>query len=186
MYNPQGSFTREGYELLEVMAGLGMGLDLSHMNERSALQALDRYEGAILATHANVRSILRQPDNERHFTDLTIRRLIERGGVMGVLPFGKFIRPGWSASDDPRETTLDHLLAHIDAICQIAGDARHVGLGTDFDGGFGWPHVPCEIDTIADLQKLDQCLRERGYSAEDASGILGGNWRALLERTLPA
>jgi microsomal dipeptidase-like Zn-dependent dipeptidase len=46
--------------------------------------------------------------------------------------------------------------------------------------------VPCEIDTIADLQKLDQCLRERGYSAEDASGILGGNWRALLERTLPA
>ena len=110
-------------------------------------------------------SILRQPDNERHFTDLTIRRLIERGGVMGVLPFGKFIRPGWSASDDPSQTTLDHLLAHIDAICQIAGDARHVGLGTDFDGGFGWPHVPCEIDTIADLQKLDQRLRERGYSA---------------------
>ncbi len=186
MYNPQGSFTREGHELLEVMSGLGMGLDLSHMNEKSALQALDRYEGAVLASHANVRSILRQTDNERQFTDLTIRRLIERDGVMGVLPFGKFIRPGWSSGDDPQQTTLDHLLAHIDAICQIAGDARHVGLGTDFDGGFGWPHVPYEINTIADLQKLAPRLQERGYSAEDASAILGGNWRALLERTLPA
>lgn len=186
MFNPQGSFTREGFELLEVMAGLRMTLDLSHMNERSALQALDRYEGPIIASHANVRAVLRQPDNERHFTELTIRRLVERGGVMGVVPFARFIRPGWSSGDDPRQTTLDHLVAHIDAICQIAGDARHAGLGTDFDGGFGWPHVPHEIETIADLQKLGPRLVERGYSAEDAAAILGGNWRAMLERALPA
>jgi membrane dipeptidase len=156
------------------------------MNEKSALQALDRYEGAILATHANARALLHQPDNERHLTDLTIRRLVEREGVIGMLPFGKFIRPDWSAGDDPMLTTLDHLLAHIDHICQLVGDARHVGLGTDFDGGFGWPHVPYEIENIADLQKLAKRLVERGYGEDDATAILGGNWRALLARTLPA
>jgi membrane dipeptidase len=186
MLNPGGSFTREGYELLEVMAGLGLTLDLSHMNERSALQALDRYEGPIVATHANARALLRQPDNERHFTDQTIRLLVERGGIQGVLPFGRFLRPGWSASDPPSQTTLDHLLAHIDHICQIAGDARHVAIGSDFDGGWGWPAAPLEIDTIADLQKLAPRLMERGYSEDDTAAILGGNWRGFLERTLPA
>jgi membrane dipeptidase len=185
MLNPTGSFTREGYELLEVMASLGLVLDISHMNEKSALQALDRYEGPVVATHANARRLLRQTDNERHLTDTTIRLLVERDGIMGVLPFGKFIRPGWSRGDDPRLTTLDHLIAHIDAICQIAGDAHHAALGSDFDGGWGWPHGPLELDTAADLQKLGTRLSERGYAPEDIRAILGANWRGLLERTLP-
>ena len=140
--HPGEGFTREGYELLEVMAGLGLALDLSHMNERSALQALDRYEGPMVATHANCRALLRRPDDERHFTDQTIRRLVERDGVLGVLPYARWLRPGWSQAMTAHLTTLDHLVAHIDHICQIAGDARHVGLGTDFDGGWGWPQVP--------------------------------------------
>ena len=186
MYNPGGSFSREGNELLEVMAGLGMILDLSHMNEKSALQALDRYPGTIVATHANVRKLLKRPEDERHFTDQTIRALVERGGIMGVLPFNRFLRPGWSPTDDVNSTTLDHLLAHIDAICQIAGDALHVAIGSDFDGGFGWPNTPVEINTIADLQKLAPRLSERGYSEADIAAILGGSWRGMLERSLPA
>lgn len=186
MFNPTGSFTREGYELLEVMAGLGMVLDLSHMNEKSTLQALERYEGPIVATHANVRKLLKRPQDERHFTDQTIRALIERGGIMGVLPFDRFLRPEWHPSDAPNLTTLDHLLAHIDAICQIAGDARHVAIGSDFDGGWGWPNCPVEINTAADLQKLAPRLAEGGYSQEDIAAILGGSWRGMLERCLPA
>jgi len=186
MLNPGGSFEREGYELLDVMAGLGMVLDLSHMNERSALQALERYPGAIVASHANVRKLLKRPNDERHFTDQTIRALVERGGVIGMVPFNRFLRPEWHPSDDPRLTTLDHLLAHIDAVCQIAGDARHVGIGSDFDGGWGWPNCPVELDTCADLQKLGPRLAERGYTQDDIAAILGGNWRAMLERCLPA
>ena len=186
MLNPTGSFTHEGYELLEVMASLGMVLDLSHMNERSTLQALERYEGPIIASHANVRKLLKRPDDERHFTDQTIRGLVERGGIIGVIPFNRFLRPGWHPTDDPSLTTLDHLLAHIDAICQIAGDARHVALGSDFDGGWGWPNCPIELDTAADIQKLVPRLFERGYSQEDIAAILGGSWRAMLERCLPA
>jgi membrane dipeptidase len=180
-----GEFTREGLALLDIMAGLGYILDLSHMNEVSSLQALDRYDGPIVATHANARALLKNAESERQFTDHTIRRLIERGGVMGVVPYNRFLNHGWQNSDDRRTVTLCHLIAHIDHICQLAGNANHVGLGTDFDGGFGWPAVPYEIDTIADLQKLSSLLAKYGYNEENIAAILGENWRRQLERNLP-
>lgn len=185
MYEP-GGFTNEGMTVLEIMADLGFTLDLSHMTEESALQALDRYPGAIIASHANVRALLRGVEGERHFTDRTIQRLIERDGIMGVVPYNRFLKTTWSPGSNRETITLDTLAAHIDHICQLAGDALHVGLGSDFDGGFGWPAVPNEIDTIADLQKLAPVLSERGYDSQSIALILGGNWRRHLERTLPA
>lgn len=183
--NEHGGFTREGFALLEVMGGLGIPLDISHMTEESALQALDRYEGPVMATHANARALIKGVEGERHLTDSTIRRLIERDGVMGVLPYNRFLRPEWRNSDDRQRVTLHTLAAHIDHICQIAGDAQHAALGTDFDGGFGWPAVPYEINTIADLQKMVPVLADYGYGAESIGDIMGVNWRRFLERTLP-
>lgn len=180
-----GEFTREGYRLLEVMANCGFTLDVSHMSEKSCLQALDRYQGTVIATHANARAVLKSSQSERLLSDLQIRRLVERDGIIGVVPYGPFLRSGWSREDDPRLTTLDVLAAHIDHICQLAGDARHVGFGTDFDGGWGCQDAPMEIDTIADMQKLAPVLAERGYSSEDISAIFGITWRQFLERTLP-
>lgn len=179
-----GGFRPEGYKLLEVMADLGLTLDLSHMNEESALVALDRYEGPIIASHSNAAALLDGDVAKRHLSDLVLRRLIERDGIVGVLPFNKFLVRDWSNTDPKEKVRLVDLVAHIDHICQIAGDARHVGIGTDFDGGFGWAAVPAEIDTIADLQKLAPLLAERGYSTEDIAAILGRNWQHHLEKTL--
>lgn len=179
------SFTKEGYALLEVMESLGYTLDISHMNETSALQALDHYNGPVIASHANARALIKNIQGERQLTDQTIRRLIERDGVMGVIPFNHFLMPDWRLTDDRRLITLKTLAAHIDHICQLAGNSLHAAIGTDFDGGFGWPSVPYEIDTIADLQKLASILSEYGYAEENIANILGGNWRRHLERTLP-
>ncbi len=183
--NPQGKFSKEGFALLEAMAGLELTLDISHMNEISALTALDRYPGKVIASHANVRRLLTGAEGERHFTDLTIRRLVERGGVMGVIPFALFLDPEWNTAQERRSLPLSRLIDHIDAICQIAGSADHAGIGTDFDGGFGWPDVPDEIDTIADIQKVAGLLQDRGYSGEDISKIMGGNWLRFLQSSLP-
>jgi membrane dipeptidase len=180
-----GGFTRDGYQLLEVMGGLGYILDLAHMTEQSALQALERYDGTVIASHVNARALLKDLPGERHFTDTTIRRLAERGGVMGILPCNGFLLPGWKTSDDRRLVTLNHVAAHIDHVCQLTGSAGHVAIGTDFDGGFGWPAVPLEINTIADLPRLEILLAERGYSSEDIRAILHGNWQKILERSLP-
>jgi membrane dipeptidase len=179
-----GPLTREGYALLEAMASLGFGLDLSHMDVKSALQALDAYPGTILASHANAARLLKGLDSNRHLPDEVIHGLIERDGVIGVVPYNRFLLPGWSQSDSRQVVSLQHVVAQIDTLCQMAGDARHVGLGTDFDGGFGLQSVPSELDTIADLHKLVPLLSEKGYSGTDIAAIFGQNWIDRLQRVL--
>jgi len=180
-----GAFTAEGYELLDAMADLGFVLDISHMDTKSSLQALDHYRGSVVATHANARALLQEDTVERQLSDKAICKLIGRGGVMGVIPFNRFLRAGWQDADGREDISLDMLAAHIDHICQLAGNAWHAGLGSDFDGGIGLPHVPREIDSIADLPKLVPLLGNRGYKPEEIDAIMGSNWRRILEGALP-
>jgi membrane dipeptidase len=67
----------------------------------------------------------------------------------------------------------------------MAGDAMHVGLGTDYDGGFGVQSVPQEIDTIADLRKIAPLLADKGYTEEDIAAIFGANWLRVIRSVLP-
>jgi membrane dipeptidase len=182
-----GPLTPEGRKLLDVMAALGLILDLSHASDESFLQALDRFPGTVIASHANARALLKgfaRP--ERLLSDEMIRRLAEAGGIAGVVPYNRFLKAGWQPGDGKAAVTLADVVAHVDHICQVTGSAAHVGVGSDFDGGFGMERTPAEIDTIADLQKLDGALRARGYSPADVAGILGQNWINLLRRGLPA
>lgn len=177
-----GPLTTAGYALLEAMAACGFMLDISHMDEKAALQALDTYPGQVIATHANALRLLKDSNTNRHLSDRVIRGLLERDGVIGVMPFNSFLKVDWKRRE---EVSLRHLVAHIDLICQMAGDARHVGLGTDFDGGFGWQATPVEIETIADLQKLAGLLGEAGYPEDAIAAILGENWITCLKKNLP-
>lgn len=180
-----GGLTPEGYTLLAGMADLNFTLDISHMDERAVLEALDYYPGYIIASHANAKALLKNSSSNRHLTDRVIEGLIERGATIGVIPFNRFLKTGWKIGDNRSEITLDNVVAQIDHICQIAGNAQHVGIGSDFDGGFGLSGVPSEIDTIADLQKLTPLLAQKGYSDEDIASILGQNWLTHLKKILP-
>ncbi len=183
-----GPLTDDGKKLLSAMADYNFLLDLSHMDEASALESLDRYPGPIMATHSNCAALMKGADTNRHITDRALRGLIERGGVNGVLPLNSFLKVGWRSKSNSRreEVPLDVLIAHIDHICQLAGNADHVGIGSDFDGGFGRQSIPPELDSIADLQIIAAKLMERGYSTSDAEKILGGNWLRFLREHLPA
>ena len=180
-----GPLTQEGFALLEGMADFGFTLDLSHMDEQAALQALDVYPAPIVASHANALALLKSSESNRHLSDRVLNGLIERDGIVGLVPFNRFLIAGWSPEDGRQAVTLDRLVAQIDYVCQLAGDARHAGIGSDFDGGFGLQSAPAGIDTIADLQKLNPLLAEKGYTQNDIAAILGGNWLSLLTRTLP-
>jgi membrane dipeptidase len=79
---------------------------------------------------------------------------------------------------------LEDVVRHMRHVCDLAGDALHVAIGSDLDGGFGNESTPREIDTVADLQKLGEVLA-RDLSSVDASNILGGNWIRFLRRVLP-
>ena len=183
-----GTLTEEGRRLISEMAEYNFILDLSHMDEASAYEALDRYEGPVMATHANCAVLMKGSESNRHLPDRVIRGLIERNGVIGVVPFNTFLKVGWLRKNGSRreEVSLDTLIAHIDHICQLAGNANHAAIGTDLDGGFGLQSIPPELDTIADLQIIASKLVGCGYSEADAANILGGNWLRFLREHLPA
>jgi membrane dipeptidase len=58
----------------------------------------------------------------------------------------------------------------------LAGNHRHAAIGTDLDGGFGKEQSPIDLDTIADLQRVPDLLRKRGYKEPAIEGIMYGNW----------
>lgn len=183
-----GPLTEDGRRLLSAMMDYNFLLDLSHMDEAAAVESLDRYEGPVMATHSNCAALMKGSDSNRHIPDHIIRALIERDGVIGLIPLNTFLKPGWLRKSGSRrdEVSLETYIAHIDHVCQLAGDANHAGIGSDFDGGFGWQSIPQELDTIADLQMVAGKLIERGYSESDAANILGDNWLRFLRRHLPA
>jgi len=180
-----GPLTKEGFALLEAMAGLGFSLDVSHMDEQAVLQALDSYPEQILVSHANPKALLKGTESNRHLPDRVIQGILDREGVIGIVPLNSFLRVGWLRGDPRQGIDLQDVVAHIDYICQMAGDARHVGLGSDFDGGYGLQSTPVGIDTIADLQKLVPLLAEKGYDEVDIAAVMGQNWIELLRKTLP-
>jgi membrane dipeptidase len=181
MYEP-GGLTDQGRLLLEIMSDLGMGLDIAHMREQAVYQALDIYEEAIFSSHANAKSLLPGKGEERHLSDPIIRRIAERDGVMGLMPYNQFLVANWTKSFAHDKVTLEHYANHIDHICQITGSANHVAIGTDFDGGYGYPDVPVELISIGDLPQLDVILASRGYNQDEINAIFSLNWKRILDR----
>lgn len=177
-----GPLTKLGRELLEVMESFNAILDLSHMAEEAYLEAVERYGGPIIASHSNPRKFC---NTDRHLSDTMIRQLAERDGVMGIVLYNAFLRDDWSEADPKSKTPLEIVAAAIDHVCQVTGSARHVGIGSDFDGSFGLKDIPAELDTITDLQMIGPRLTAWGYTPEDVKGILSGNFLRILRTALP-
>lgn len=181
-----GPLTDQGRDLLEAMAEVGLILDLSHMAEEATLEALDRYEGAVIATHSNARALLSGVDfPDRHLSDEVIRGIAERGGVIGVVPLNSFLSAEWRKGDPRDRVTLEHVVDQIDHMCHLVGSAAHVAIGSDFDGGFGLEMVPTGLDSVADLRLIGDALGSRGYGQDVVTALLSGNWLRMLRLSLP-
>lgn len=173
-----GGFTKEGFALMEVMADLGMILDLTHLSEEASLEAADRYEGVLIASHSNARALV---PGGRQLGDEQIQRLAERNGVMGMVMSNSFLKAEYQKSDPKESVTLDDVAAHVDHVCQLLGSADYAGIGSDLDGGFGREDVPAEIDSIADLRKIGDVLQDKyAYGDGDVAKIMGENWVGRL------
>ena len=178
-----GPLTELGRELMKEMERTGLILDTSHMAEASFFEALELFHGAVIASHSNCRSIV---PTDRQLSDEMISALIAREGVIGAVLFNKFLQPNWKETGAMKsKVTLSDVMKHIHHMCALAGDRLHVGIGSDFDGGFGAESIPAELDTAADLQKVGEALGDAGFSQTDIDNILGRNWIRLLRRALP-
>ena len=171
-----GGLTPLGRELLCEMQRLGVVLDATHLTDEAFWEALDLFDGPVWASHNNCRALV--PEG-RQFSDDQIRALIERDAVIGMAFDAWMMTPGWirgQTTPQQANLNLDRIIPHIDHICQLAGNARHVGIGSDLDGGYGREQCPQDLETIADLQRLTGLLAERGYPQPDIEAIMYGNW----------
>lgn len=89
-------------------------------------------------------------------------------------------RNEWYAIDDtyPQElATVSDVIDHIDHIVKVAG-IRHVGIGTDFDGGGG-------VDGCEDASEMGNITLElvrRGYNMREIRLIWGKNLLRVLKK----
>ena len=174
--------TQQGKDLLRKMDELEIILDATHLCDLAFWDALDHFQGPVWASHNNCRALV---DHNRQFSDEMIKALIARGAVIGGVFDAWMLSPGWirgESTPKERNVTLATLLDHLDHICQLAGNANHIGIGSDLDGAFGKEQCPADLESIADLQKIPDLLRARGYSDEDVQKVMHGNWLRFLKK----
>jgi membrane dipeptidase len=179
-----GGLGARGRELLAEMQRLGIILDATHLCDDSFWEALDHFEGPVWASHSNCRALVA---HNRQFSDDQIKALIQRGAVIGGALDAWMMVPGWVRGQTTPEQAgcrLEHLVDHIDHVCQLAGNALHSGVGTDLDGGYGREQSPADLDTIADLGRLPEMFARRGYKPDQIEAILHGNFIRFLKQAL--
>lgn len=175
-----GGLNEQGRELLREMQRLNIILDATHLCDDAFRDAMDLYKGPVWASHNNCRALV---NHNRQFSDEMIKTLIDRGAVIGGALDAWMMVPGWVrgiSSPAAMHCDLEKMIDHLDHICQIAGNALHVGMGTDLDGAFGKEQCPYDLETIADLQKIPRLLSARGYSVTDITNVMHGNWIRFL------
>lgn len=178
----KGGLVGKGRELLKEMERLNIILDATHLCDDSFWEAMNHFQGHVWASHNNVRALV---DHNRQFSDEQIKALVERGAVIGGAMDAWMMVPNWvRGKSDPKamDCGLEKLIDHMDHICQIAGNANHIGIGSDLDGAFGREQCPYDLESIADHQKIPYLLKKRGYSNQDVEKVMHKNWLRFLRK----
>jgi membrane dipeptidase len=176
-----GPLTPDGTKLVKQLDQLSIIHDASHLAEQSFWQLLDVSSGPVMASHSNCREIV---PGDRQLSDEMIRAIANRGGIIGINFYDKFLIP--PNGQNKRRATLNDVTTHIKHMCDLIGNANHVGLGTDMDGGLGREQIPIEIETSADLPRVAEALSSEGFNDKDTANIVGNNWTNYFARNLSA
>lgn len=162
-----GGLSEFGREVLEACVIHGIVCDLAHTSQAAFYQIIERLDRPPVVTHTGLR---RHGRSDRFLTDDQLKALASVGGNVGVL-----MCP-WYQS---RFGILGSLERAADVYCHIAEliGAQHLMIGTDMDG-FTW--LPRGMKDASDLPRLTAKLLERGFSEEELTGILGGNFLRVL------
>ncbi len=164
-----GGLSQYGRAVVREMNRLGMLVDVSHLSVKGFWDVAAVSGQPFAATHANCHALCKHP---RNLTDDQIEHLAKTGGVVGLSFVPAFVHP--------EQPDLDRLLAHIDHIASRFG-IRCIGLGSDFDGMDDY--LP-GLEDAGCIPRLAEELLVRGYSNDQVSDIMGGNWMRLLEKVL--
>lgn len=175
-----GTLTPEGRQLLREFEQVGMILDVSHLSDPSFDEALEQFSGPVMASHNNCRALV---SGDRQLDDRQIGMLLERDAVIGAVTDAWMLVPGWVlGKSKPDNLRLSAVADHIDHVCQLAGNTRHAAIGSDMGGT---NHMPSDLRTTADLHRIGNALKQRGYGEPDIDAIFYKNWLRFFTEYLP-
>ena len=163
-----GHIKPAGWDVLGEMARLRIAADTSHLNEQGFWDLIDRHSQPPMASHSCAKALC---DHFRNLTDAQVRAMAERGGWIGINFYPRFLNGTERAS-------VRDIADHIDHMCQL-GAAKHVGFGSDFDG---IECAPADCQSPADVPRILDELRRRGYDEEAIADIAGRNFLRYYER----
>jgi membrane dipeptidase len=172
--------TPEGRAIIAALDEADIAHDVSHLADASFDDLASLTPRRLIASHSNCRTLLgetRIGHAQRHLRDEQIREIARRDGVIGLNLFSAFLHPSCKSAG---RAEIEHALAHVEHICNLTGSTRHVGLGSDADGGFSAARLPRGIDRPADYPRLLDALSQRGWSDADLGGFASSNWRRAL------
>jgi microsomal dipeptidase-like Zn-dependent dipeptidase len=184
------------------MNRLGILIDISHCAERTCFDAIDLSARPIALTHANPAEFV-GPDvelNRRNKSTALIRRLAERGGVIGLSMYPKIMRDG-------SDCTLDTFLDMMAWTANMVG-VEAVGFGSDYYNGWpeseikwwragrwsresavpitGFSAWPDWFRSGADFPGILRGMQRRGFLPDEIAKIAGGNWLRLFRDSFAA
>ena len=165
---PEGGLKPFGLDLIAEMDRRGILADVSHLNEAGFWDLCKHAKLPIVASHSNCRWLCDVP---RNLNKEQVQAIIDCKGFIGINFYSAFLRRG-------EEATLDDVLRHIDAICEMGGEDI-LGFGSDFDGIERWPEG---LAHPGDFPALIELLRAHGYTQAQLEKIAGLNYWNLLKR----
>ena len=188
-----------GVDAVREMNRLGIVIDLSHVGPKTTLDAIEVSEQPVAITHANARSFC---GHRRNKEEGALLALAEKGGVVGATSFANFLPKAFDSTVEDFVDAVDNMVERIgiDHVA-IGTDSTHdqplefwhyisSQQGTKFPSTFADGSIPYTelsfqpkgIDSPAEFPNLADALANRGYSGEDITKLLGGNWMNLFER----
>jgi membrane dipeptidase len=171
-----GGLSAFGKEVVAEMNRVGIMIDVSHLSDAAAEQAIALSKVPVIASHSSCRHFT--PGWQRNMSDRLIRALAAKGGVIQI-NFGSLFVTG---ERGPGKSTVEQVADHIDHVVDLVG-IEHVGLGSDFDGV--GDSLPVGLEDVSKYPNLIRVLLERGYTEAQLEKITSGNvlrvWQAVLD-----
>lgn len=154
--------TADGVAMVRACSERGIIIDVSHLSDRATAQVLETTAYPVIATHSNFRSVT---DNRRNLTDELARRIVARGGVIGLNLYPSFLASG-------RAATAEDILRHADYALEHFGEGS-ISLGLDIDGTAG--SYPLGITEDRSIHDTVVELLEKHYPVSIVERIAGAN-----------